>query len=210
MEKITPAVIIAAIAGLVVGYLVHGFIAPSQNSQSQNQETISQSPSPVSEAPAGSKESKIAQAMSAAPESVAKSAAVLDYPEKAGAQPAELQKGTNDWTCFPDYPASPGKDPMCVDKQGMLWLQAYITQKPPNITQTGLAYMLEGGSDASNTDPFATKPTEGEDWITSPPHTMVFPIGKLDQTVYSKDPKNGGPWIMWAGTPYEHLMVPVK
>jgi hypothetical protein len=28
--------------------------------------------------------------------------------------------------------------------------------------------------------------------------------------VYSTDPTTGKPWIMWPGTPYEHLMVPVK
>jgi hypothetical protein len=39
---------------------------------------------------------------------------------------------------------------------------------------------------------------------------MIFPAGKLDPNVYKTDPHQGGPWIMWAGTPYEHLMVPVK
>jgi hypothetical protein len=23
------------------------------------------------------------------------------------------------------------------------------------------------------------------------------------------DPESGGPWVMWAGTPYAHIMVPV-
>jgi len=27
---------------------------------------------------------------------------------------------------------------------------------------------------------------------------------------FSTDPKNGGPWVMWKGTPYAHLMVPVS
>lgn len=204
MDKITPTVIGALIIGAIVGYFFHSGTSPKPAPPEQTAEQIQPSLAP------GSKEAKIAEALSAAPDSLRKDATVLDYPEKAGADPAVLQKGTNDWSCFPDYPASPGKDPMCVDKTGMLWLQAYTTQKAPNLTQTGLAYMLEGGSDASNTDPFAEKPTVGEDWITTPPHTMVFPIGKLDQTVYSTNPKNGGPWIMWAGTPYEHLMVPVK
>ncbi len=209
MDKLTPPVIIALIAGLVIGYIAHGLITP-KTPESQNQQAMSETQSPSPLAQLNSKEAKIQDALSAAPESVAKNATVMDFPEKEGGDLVELQKGTNDWTCLPDYPASPGKDPMCVDKQGMVWLQSYTTQKPPNLTQTGLAYMLEGGSDASNTDPFATKPTEGADWITTPPHTMVFPVGKLDQSVYSTDPKNGGAWIMWAGTPYEHLMVPVK
>lgn len=198
---------IALVIGAVVGYVIHSQ-PPSQSASQQSPTSNEESSQPVAES--GTKEAKIQEGLSAAPESVGRNATVMDFPEKEGGDLVELQKGTNDWTCFPDYPASPGKDPMCVDKQGMLWMQAYITQKSPNLTQAGLAYMLEGGSDASNTDPFATKPTEGEDWINAPPHTMVFPVGKLDQTVYSKDPKNGGPWIMWAGTPYEHLMIPVK
>ena len=49
--------------------------------------------------------------------------------------------------------------------------------------------MLQGGSDASNTDPFATKPAEGEDWMNAPAHIMVFPVGKLDPAVYCTDDK---------------------
>jgi hypothetical protein len=208
MEKITPAVIIALVIGVVAGYLLRGILFPT--SESEPIETAVSNQSPQAMAQPGSKEAKIEEAMGAAPETVAKNATIFDYPESATAQPVELQKGTNDWSCFPDYPGSPGKDPMCVDKQGMVWLQAYTSQQSPSLAQAGLAYMLAGGSDASNTDPFATGPAEGNDWVTSPAHTMVFPVGKLDQSVYSTDPKNGGPWIMWAGTPYEHLMVPVK
>ena len=209
MEKITSTVIVALVVGVVLGYLIRGVMPATQNLQSESQTIQDQKTLETSTEP-GSKEAKIREAMSAAPESVAKNATVTDFPETADGKMVELQKGINDWTCLPDYPGSPGKDPMCVDKQGLLWLNAYIAQKAPNLTQAGLAYMLQGGSDASNTDPFAQKPTEGEDWITAPAHTMIFPVGKLDQDVYGVDPKNGGPWIMWAGSPYEHLMVPVK
>ena len=148
--------------------------------------------------------------MSAAPDAVSKDATVMDWPQKEGAAMETLKKGMNNWTCLPDYPGSPGNDPACVDKQGMEWMAAYMSQKPPKLAQAGLGYMLQGGSDASNTDPFATKPTEGNDWITTPSHLMVFPVGDLDPNVYGTDPKRGGSWIMWSGTPYEHLMVPVK
>jgi len=26
----------------------------------------------------------------------------------------------------------------------------------------------------------------------------------------STDPKNGGPWIMWPNTPYQHLMIQIE
>jgi hypothetical protein len=70
--------------------------------------------------------------------------------------------------------------------------------------------MLEGGSDASNTDPFAMKPKEGEGWVSAPPHIMLIVPGKLDTTLISTDHHSGEPWVMYAGTPYEHVMIPVE
>ena len=73
----------------------------------------------------------------------------------------------------------------------------------------GLSYMLQVGSDANNTDPFATEPAEGEEWMASAPHVMFIQPGEIDLTVYTTDHHSGGPWVMWAGTPYEHIMMPV-
>jgi hypothetical protein len=162
--------------------------------------------------PAGgkSKDAKIQSAMSAAPRSISKDATVLDYPEKEGAEPAVLRKGANEWTCFPDDPSTPSNDPMCLDKNSMEWAQAWMGKKEPKLSGPGIGYMLQGGGSASNTDPFAKKPAAGEHWMKEAPHVMVFPNGKLDPKVYGTDAHKGGPWIMWAGTPYEHLMVPVK
>ncbi|MBI2468645.1 MAG: hypothetical protein HYV62_12670 [Candidatus Rokubacteria bacterium] len=165
----------------------------------------------VAKKPAGrTKDSKIRNAMSAAPRSLAQNATVLDWPAKPGDQPAVLRKGTNDWTCFPDDPGTPANDPQCFDKLSMEWIQAYLAKKEPKLAAPGLGYMLRGGGSASNTDPFATKPAAGEKWMKEAPHVMVFPTGKLDPNAYGTDPHSGKPWIMWAGTPYEHLMIPVK
>jgi hypothetical protein len=113
--------------------------------------------------------------------------------------------------CLPDDPSSPGPDPMCVDK---VWQQDlvpnYMAKKPPTVTQIGLANMLIGSSDASNTDPFATKPAAGEKWITGPPHMMVLLPDPKQLDSYSTQPNSGAPYVMWKGTPYAHLMVPVK
>jgi hypothetical protein len=157
-----------------------------------------------------SKEEKIQSAMSAAPKAIARDATILDYPAKEGGEMATLRKGTNEWTCLPDDPNTPRKDPMCLDKMALTWAQAWMSKTEPKLTGPGIGYMLQGGSTPSNTDPFAKKPAAGETWMKEPPHIMVFPTGKLDPNVYSPDPHSGGPWIMWGGTPYEHLMVPVK
>jgi hypothetical protein len=36
---------------------------------------------------------------------------------------------------------------------------------------------------------------------------MVFPDSKTLDGLPT-DPNAGGPWVMWKGTPYAHLMIP--
>jgi hypothetical protein len=72
--------------------------------------------------------------------------------------------------------------------------------------------MLAGGTDASNTDPFATGPAQGNHWIRTGPHVMI--VG-ADADFYNQYPKlaspdTAAPYVMWANTPYQHLMIPVK
>jgi len=159
---------------------------------------------------AKSKAWKIQNAMSAAPPSVSKGATILDWPAREGDQPVVLRTGTNGWTCFPDDPGTPGNDPMCVDKIWLQWVEAWMAKKDFKPALPGIGYMLQGGSTASNSDPFATTPAPGEKWMKEQPHIMVIVPGKLDPKAHSSDHHSGGPWIMWGGTPYEHLMVPIK
>ena len=75
-----------------------------------------------------------------------------------------LRKGTNGWTCMPDAPDTPGPDPMCSRRQrGQMGRGVARHHKPPPAGAVGVMYMLEGGTDASNTDPYATKPTSSND-----------------------------------------------
>jgi hypothetical protein len=182
---------------VILVFLVVGLIVFAQGLQAQ------------APAPKGA-EKKIQNAMKAAPASISKAATILDSPAKPGGEMVVLRKGTNDWTCLVDDPSTPANDPMCLDKAAMQWAQAWMSKQEPKLTTVGIGYMLVGGGSASNTDPFAKKPPEGQQWMKEPPHLMIFSAGKLDPKVYGTDPHSGGPWIMWAGTPYEHLMVPVK
>jgi len=155
-------------------------------------------------------QAQIASAMAAGPASITDHATIMGSDSMdPNAAPVVLREGSNGWTCFPDAPSTPSSDPMCLDKTFMGWLDALVAGTKPNTQVVGIAYMLQGGSDASNTDPYATGPEAGNEWITSPAHVMIIMPGEIDQSVYSTDPLSGGPFIMWAGTPYEHLMVPV-
>lgn len=152
-----------------------------------------------------SKEALIKSALAAAPAAVARNAAVM-APGPDGKM-MELKAGTNGFTCLPDQPESPGKDPMCLDPQAMLWAQSWMAHDPaPKNTAPGIAYMLSGGSDISDTDPWA-KAGPGHKFIESPPHWMVMWPFDAKTTGLSTKPSKHGTWIMWSGTPYAHLMI---
>jgi len=154
-------------------------------------------------------EEKIKSAMSAAPEAVGKGAAILDM--AADGSMKQLRAGTNGFTCLPDNPGTPGPDPMCVDANGMAWMDAMLKKQPPPPGKASLMYMLAGGTDASNTDPYATAPTANNHWIKTGPHVMI--VGATDMLAgypSTPDPDTSAPYVMWAGTPYAHIMMPVK
>lgn len=153
---------------------------------------------------------QIQNAMSAAPLAIAKDATILDYPAVEGGDMVVLREGTNDWTCFTDWPVTPGNDPACYDAVWMALNDALAAGVEPEITSPGLGYMLAGGNDPSNTDPFALAPAPGEDWITTPAHLMLLVPGGFDASQFTTDHTSGTPFVMWDGTPYEHLMIPVN
>jgi len=152
----------------------------------------------------------IASAMRAAPAHVAKSATIVAM--GADGKMRTLRQGSNGFTCMPDSPETPGPDPMCMDKNALAWANAWITHEPPPPGKLGLMYMLQGGTDASNTDPFAKKPDAGNHWIKTGPHFMIVGANQDFYDAYPKDadPDTSVPYVMWAGTPYQHLMAPIK
>lgn len=158
---------------------------------------------------AQSDEDLIKSAEAAAPASVSSKATI--YAMDAGGQMRTLREGSNGWWCMPDTPSSPGPDPMCGDANSMEWAMAWIGKTDPPKGKVGFMYMLAGGSDTSNTDPYATGPAEGNAWISTGPHVMV--VNATDMMAgypASEVPDTAAPYIMWAGTPYAHLMIPVQ
>lgn len=151
----------------------------------------------------------IASALDAAPATIGMDAAVVEM--KPDGSMRTVRRGSNGFTCMPDDPSTPGPDPMCADANAMDWLMALQAHQPPPKGKTGFIYMLKGGMDASNTDPYATQPGNGEDWVRTGPHVMVVGDPSL-LTAYpgGAKPDTTRPYVMYAGTPYAHLMAPVK
>ena len=118
-----------------------------------------------------------------------------------------VREGSNGWTCM-----DPGGAPMCGDKGAMEWAQAWQSKGTPPQS-LGFIYMLRGDTGTSNTDPYATKPTPDNNWIKTGAHVMIVGAGAksmLDGYPRGAKADPTKPYVMWSGTPYEHLMLPVK
>lgn len=155
---------------------------------------------------------KIADAMRAAPPAVAQHATIMDRPAAPGGEPGLLRTGSNGWTCTPSSEAArkAGRpNPSCVDEHARAWFAARSARQLPGLKTVGLNYRLMGDDGASNIDPFASGPTEDNEWVVTGPHIIIFVPDVADLNGFPSDPASGGPYVMWRGTPYAHIMMPV-
>ena len=147
-------------------------------------------------------EAKIKRALSAAPPNIAKAAKVMDMDDQG--KMTVLREGNNGFTCFPGHLGVVGDVAMCADEPSLQWISDAMSHKPkPTNTQPGIIYMLAGGTDWSATDPNATSGTP----IKEPPHWMIMWPFDPAATGLPTTPKQTGTWIMYAGTPWAHLMI---
>src|SRR4029077_17326165 len=123
-------------------------------------------PSNPSAAPT-SNDDKIKNAESAAPDSIAKAATIMDGQATESGKPTQLRAGTNGWVCYPSSPnpsGAVGQDPMCLDPQFQKWAEAYMSKGTPKLSAIGVGYMLQGDRGASISDPFAEASKKPKDW----------------------------------------------
>ena len=146
----------------------------------------------------------------AAPPSIVEHATIMNM--GADGKMKTIQEGTNGWTCMD--PGNHGNgEPMCADAAAMAWADTWQNKKPPSAA-IGFVYMLAGDSGVSNTDPYDPgKETPTNNWIQTGPHVMIVGTdAKSMMAAYPRDAKAdpSKPYVMWPGTPYEHLMLPVN
>lgn len=150
-----------------------------------------------------SKEAVIKEALMAAPPSLAAVATVQDWDGNV------LRQGSGDFVCLPRTPGSEVVNSMCLDKPWLAWADAWMNKKPVKVDTVGTAYMLAGDGGTSNIDPFAEEPTADNQWIVEGPHLMIIVPDPAALDGLPTDPANGGPYVMWKGTPYAHIMAPL-
>lgn len=155
--------------------------------------------------------SKIRSAMGAAPSRISAGAAVMDWPDKAGKQ-AMLRAGSNGWTCMPSQAVNKyiKNNSMCFDANFGEMLGALMAGRAPSVKHVGYSYMLSNETTESNTTPMAPAPTPTNQWHHVGSHVMVvYPDGAMLSGL-PITPSKTGPYVMWAGTQYAHVMFPVK
>ena len=119
----------------------------------------------------------------AAPSFIAANCTVIDSDGKT-----ILREGTNGWTAMPGNP------------RGM--------SDPEN----GWMYMLHGDMGEDNTKHLVFNKEDAAvgHWIESGPHIMLMPKDPASLRGQTSDFNSGGPYIMFEGTGYDHIMIPVE
>jgi len=94
----------------------------------------------------------------------------------------------------------------------MKWAMAYMGGKTPQMDHDGWAWMLHGDMGEDNTKHLVLNKEDAAEgqWIESGPHLMLFPKDPATLEGNTTDFMTGAPYIMFKGTGYDHLMIPVE
>ncbi len=122
-------------------------------------------------APSEADRKLIHSAMQAAPAKVSKKAAVVAA--RPDGSMRTVRAGSNGSTCMADNPETPGSRPDVHGRRCLGLGRRLDGHKTPAPGKVGFMYMLSGGTDASNTDPYATKPSANNHWVKTGPHVMI-------------------------------------
>ena len=150
---------------------------------------------------------------SAAPAYIGDNATII------GASGKVLRKGTNGWRCEPFMPMPEGgfksaheTAAACSDKNAVAWAKAYKANKRPDLEADGWIWMLHGDLGVDNFTPYTDgqKNAGHKHFIESGAHMMLMPKDPKSLDGQSTDYTNGGPYVMFKGTPYVHLMIPLE
>ncbi|MGH7568884.1 MAG: hypothetical protein ACREL9_07945 [Gemmatimonadales bacterium] len=117
-----------------------------------------------------------------------------------------VRQGTNGFTCslMPDSSDAP----FCADAQGWQFLVDALLGKPkPTSTAPGVGYMAAGGMHFELPDgQIVMAPGPNTKAVQEPPHWML--LWPVDAATSGLPTKATAPtYIMFAGTPFAHLMV---
>lgn len=153
-----------------------------------------------------SESDQIRLAMSAAPDTIAKNAAIVALDQNGAL--VTVKEGTNQFTCLADLPGTPKADPVCADPNAMQFLTSLLEGEPrPANKAPGIAYMANGGQHWHKDGKILMQEEQGARLVDEPPHWMITWPFDPKTTGLPTGENPGGVYIMWEGTPYAHLMI---
>jgi hypothetical protein len=157
-------------------------------------------------------EETIERALAAAPRAMQEGATVIKW--KPDFTYDTLRKGTNRLVCY-DMSGQPGEQPFAVECTSI----ANLDRVAQNLKFEAIPdkKASQAAFDAAEANGTRVKPEFGSVWIhlrgpdraTARTHTTIAVPGATTQSLGLPDnPKQGGMWIMNAGTTTAHLMTP--
>ncbi|HKV73435.1 MAG TPA: hypothetical protein VJN95_02885 [Gemmatimonadales bacterium] len=170
-------------------------------------------------APPPSADVQIAGAVSPAPDSLKAGATVLGY--DAGGQLVPLRHGTNNLICLADNPASKDFHPACYQKE----LEPFMARgralraqglKRAAIDSVRFAEIMSGAlrmpQRPTTLYEFYGKKenfdsTTGKVAGASAVYVVYTPYATEESSGLSTIPLAGGPWLMYPGKPWAHIMI---
>jgi hypothetical protein len=196
-----------------IALLVIGLMAVSTSALAQGREGRGAPPPPPPSLEPGASQADVDKALLAAPANMRDQATVIKW------KPADwtydtLRKGTNRLVCF-DKSGLPGQLPFSIECTSIANLER-VTQNMKFESEPDRP-KRQAALDAAEKDGTRAKPEFGSVWYhlmgqeqaSARTHTTVAVPGATTQTLGLPDnPRQGGAWIMNAGTTTAHLMVP--
>jgi hypothetical protein len=152
------------------------------------------------------------RALAAAPRQMKEAATVIKW--KPDGTYETLKKGTNRLVCY-DRSGEPGQQPFAVQCTSIANLDRVAQNRKFEAIADKAA--RQAALDAAEKDGTRVKPEFGSVWLTmngadkdhARIHTTVAVPGATSQSMGVPDnPRQGGIWIMNAGTSTAHLMIP--
>jgi hypothetical protein len=152
----------------------------------------------------------IATATLAAPANLREGATVIKW--KSDFTYDTLRKGTNRLVCF-DKSGMPGNQPFSIECTSI----ANLDRVAQNLKIEAMGDKKQAAFDAAEKDGTRVKPEYGSVWYhvmgadrehTRNHMTVALPGATAQSTGLADNGKQGGVWIMNAGTTTAHLMIP--
>ena len=167
-------------------------------------------PAPPPPLEPGASQADVDKAVLAAPANLKNQATVIKW--KPDYTYDTLRKGTNRLVCF-DRTGQPGQPPFAVECTSI----ANLDRVAQNLKIEAMGDKKQAMFDAAEKDGTRVKPEYGSVWYhlggpdaehTRTHVTIALPGATTQSTGLPDNPRQGGAWIMNAGTTTAHLMTP--